>query len=70
MNCLTIINRGGYYMKEIPIYKKRIMVELIRKYHNFLYSKRDKKRPGYQIFYFEETPELLVDLKLIVENDD
>jgi hypothetical protein len=55
-------------MKETRVYKKRIMVELVRKDHNFLYSKRDNKRKGYQIYFFEETPELLEDLK-ILENE-
>jgi len=45
------------------------MVELVRQNHNFLYSKRDNKRKGYQIYFFEETPQLLADLK-IFENEN
>jgi hypothetical protein len=52
-------------MNGIRIYKKSIMVELVSRYHNFLYTKRDNKRPGYQIYFFEETPELHEDLKLL-----
>lgn len=57
-------------MKEKRIYKKRIMIELIRSYHNFLYTKRDKQREGYQVYFFEETPELLEDLKLLQKKND
>ncbi|WHX99301.1 hypothetical protein [Neobacillus sp. DY30] len=52
-------------MKEKVIYKKRIFVELVRLHHNFLHTKRNKQKEGYQIYIFEETPELLEDLKML-----
>ncbi|MFJ5760726.1 hypothetical protein ACIQAA_16675 [Neobacillus sp. NPDC093182] len=52
-------------MKEKVIYKKRIFVELVRLHHNFLHTKRNKQKEGNQIYIFEETPELLEDLKML-----
>lgn len=44
------------------IYKKSLMVELVRKNHNLLYSMRNKDNPKYQVFAFEATKELSRDL--------
>lgn len=44
------------------IYKKRLMVELVRRDHNLLYSTKNKNNLKYQCFMFESTPELDKDL--------
>lgn len=51
------------------IYKKRLMVELVRLDYNLLYSMRNRDNPKYQVFAFEATKELELDLARIPENE-
>jgi hypothetical protein len=44
------------------IYKKSLFIELVRRNHNFMYSTRNRKNEKYQVYMFEETPELIQDL--------
>ena len=50
------------------IYKKSLMVELVRRDHNLLYSTKNRNNPKYQCFMFESTPELDRDLAEISGN--
>ena len=58
--------KGAINMEEnVPvkvIYKKQIMVELVRKNHNLLYTTRNRNNRKYQCYMFELTPELEKDL--------
>jgi len=44
------------------IYKKSLMVELVRKDNNFLYSTRNRENKRYQVYAFEDTPKLRRDI--------
>lgn len=49
-------------MEPKAIYKKSLMVELIKLGNNLLHSERNKNNPKYQIFYFEHTRKLERDI--------
>jgi len=44
------------------IYKKSLMVELVLRNHNLLYTTRNRNNPKYQCYMFEATSELDQDL--------
>lgn len=44
------------------IYKKTLAMELIKLGHNFLHSMRNRSNEKYQVYVFEETPELIEDM--------
>lgn len=44
------------------VYKYSLMVELVRKDNNFLYSMRNRENKQYQVYAFEDTPKLRQDL--------
>lgn len=50
------------------IYKKSLAMELIKRGHNFLHSMRNRDNGKYQVYVFEETPELIRDMLDIEEN--
>ena len=49
------------------IYKKSIAIELIKLNHDLHHTMRNRSNEKYQIFVFEETPELIKDMLAIVE---
>ena len=51
------------------IYKKSLMVELVRRNHNLLYTTKSKLNNKYQAFMFEATPELDKDLAEITGHE-
>ena len=55
--------KGPYsHLKKKNIYNKTIFVELVKKKHNFLHSMRNRRNKNFQIYVFEQTPELIADL--------
>ena len=51
------------------IYKKTLAMELIKREHNFLHSMRNRDNGKYQVYVFEETPELIRDMLEIEKNN-
>ncbi|PGO90176.1 hypothetical protein CN988_00925 [Bacillus thuringiensis] len=58
-------------MKEKPklknFYKKTLAIELIKMGHDLHHTMRNRNNPKYQVYVFEETPELIRDMLAIVE---
>ncbi|PFD84354.1 hypothetical protein CN275_26545 [Bacillus anthracis] len=58
-------------MKEKPklknFYKKILAIELIKMGHDLHHTMRNRSNPQYQVYVFEETPELIRDMLAIVE---
>lgn len=54
------LNAKAYGMKNI--YKKSLAIQLIKLGHNLSHTMRNKYNPKYQVFVFNETPELIEDL--------
>lgn len=52
------------------IYKKSLAMDLIRLGHNFHHSMRNRNNEKYQVYVFEETPELIRDLLYINERNN
>lgn len=52
------------------IYKKTLAMELIKKGHNFQFSKRNPKNRKYQIYAFEATEQLIRDMVEVNNNED
>ncbi|MCR6106867.1 hypothetical protein HXA34_11265 [Salipaludibacillus agaradhaerens] len=44
------------------IYKKSMAMELIKRGHNFCHSMRNRDNSRYQVYVFEDTPELGKDM--------
>lgn len=63
-----------FQMKEKPklknFYKKTLAIELIKMGHDLHHTMRNRNNPKYQVFVFEETPELIRDMLAIVEWQD
>lgn len=61
-------------MKEKPklknFYKKTLAIELIKMGHDLHHTMRNRNNPKYQVFVFEETPELIRDMLAIFEWQD
>lgn len=44
------------------VYKKSLAMQLIRMGHDLHHTMRNKFNPKYQVFVFEDTPELIADM--------
>lgn len=51
------------------VYKKKLMVELVRLDHNLLYSMRNKNNHRFQVFAFEATEEINRDLAMLTGHE-
>ncbi|KKC56434.1 hypothetical protein OA45_00070 [Bacillus sp. UMTAT18] len=65
------VTKGEPQMKEKPklknFYKKSLAIELIKCGHSLHHTMRNRSNSKYQVYVFEETPELIRDMLAIVE---
>ena len=52
------------------IYKKSLAMSLIRMGHDLKHSMRNRNNPKYQVFVFEDTPELIRDLLKLTSDEN